>query len=354
MEPLRLGYVGCGFMAQKVHLPNFASLPGCRLAALAEVREDLGRKVQARYGIPRLYRTHLELADDPDIDAVAVSAGYALQGEMARDLLRRGKAVFMEKPMATTVAQAEEIVAAEREGGGRLMIGYMKRYDAGNECARDAIRRFRESGELGEVVYARNHGFCGDWVAGLDVTMETSEEKMPPSPTVVPDWLPQEWAAAYLGYLQQYTHNVNLLRWLLDAEDRVRVRSVDLNEDGYTGVVILDMDGVRATLETGSLSHYRWDEHTQIYFRHGWVQTWAPPLLLRNQPAEVEIYRAGKTQEFTRPVPQAAWTWSYKREAEVFLDCVRTGAPFRSSGADTLTDVRIFEEIYQLFLKQRA
>src|SRR5690348_8944540 len=108
-EPVRLGYVGCGFMAQKVHLPNFASIPECRLVALAEVREDLGQAVQAQYGIPRLYRTHQELAADPEIEAVALSAGYSLQGEMARDLLRAGKHVFMEKPMATTVAQAEAI-----------------------------------------------------------------------------------------------------------------------------------------------------------------------------------------------------------------------------------------------------
>ena len=353
-EPVWLGYVGCGFMAQKVHLPNFAAIPECRLAALAEVREDLGRAVQTQYGIPRLYRTHQELAADPEIEAVALSAGYSLQGEMARDLLRSGKHVFMEKPMATTLAQAEAILQAAREGGARVMVGYMKRYDGGNELAREAIRAFRESGELGEVVYARNHGFCGDWTAGLDVPTHASSTPMPATPTVVPDWLPERWSKAYLGYLQQYTHNVNLLRWLLDAGDRVRVRTVDLNEDGYTGVVILEVDGIRAVLETGALSHYRWDEHTQVYFRHGWVQTWAPPLLLRNQPAEVEIYRAGKTQEFTRPIPDPAWGWSYKREAEFFVRAVRSGEPFRSSGEDTLTDVRLFEEIYRRFVEQRG
>src|SRR5918997_1604774 len=65
--------------------------------------------------------------------------------------------------------------------------------------------------------------------------------------------LPQGRVNSYLGYLQQYTHNVNLLRWLLDAGDNVRVRAVDLNEDGYTGIVVLDLAGTRATLETGSI-----------------------------------------------------------------------------------------------------
>jgi len=354
MEPLRLGYVGCGFMAQKVHLPDFSLIPECRIVALAEVREDLGRAVQARFGIPRLYRSHLELAEDPEVEAVAVSAGYSLQGQIARDLLLRGRHVFMEKPMATSVAQAEALLQAERVGGARLMIAYMKRYDAGNECARDRIAAFRESGELGEVAYARCHGFGGDWIAGLDTPVERSRDPMPAPPTVVPEWLPERWAQPYLGFLQQYTHNVNLLRWLLDAGDDVRVRAVDLDDDGYTGVVVLDMAGVRATVETGTLSHYRWDEHTQVYFRHGWVTTWAPPLLLRNQPAEVEVYRAGATQEFSRPIPSPPWSWAYRREAEHFVRRARSGEPFRSGAADTLTDVRLFEEIYRAFLEGRG
>jgi predicted dehydrogenase len=52
-EVVRLGYVGAGFMAQKVHLPNFASLPNCRLIALAEMRPKLGELVARRFGIPK-------------------------------------------------------------------------------------------------------------------------------------------------------------------------------------------------------------------------------------------------------------------------------------------------------------
>jgi predicted dehydrogenase len=348
--PIRLGYVGCGFMAQRVHLPNFASIPGCQLVALAEVRPDLRQAVAARYGIPRTYATHQEMVADPELDAVAVSAGYALQAEMAIAFLRRGLPVFMEKPMATTVAQARALLAAGQANGGRLMVAYMKRYDAGNQAAREAIRGFRASGELGRITYVRAHGFCGDWIAGLDVPVVQSQEPAPPSPTVVPDWLPADRAQPYLGYLQQWTHNVNLLRWLLDAGDRIGLRSVDLDEDGITGVAVLEVDGLRCLLETGMVSHYRWDEHTQVYFQHGWVKTSAPPLLLRNQPAEVEVYRARPPHSFTRLLPDPAWSWSYKREAEHFVHAVRSGEAFDSTGEDTLADVQIFEEIYRAFL----
>jgi len=354
MPPVRLGYVGCGFMAQKVHLPNFASLPDCQLTALAEVRQDLGRQVQAQYAIPRLYADHQKMLADPEIDAIAVSAAFAVQGSIARDALLAGKDVFMEKPMAISLEQADAILDAARQSGRRLMVGYMKRYDAGNQLMKKNVQHFRASGELGPLTYARNHGFCGDWVAGLDAPMRTSAEPMPSAPTVGPAWLPPEFLNQYLGYLQQYTHNINLLRWFLDAGDDVQVRSVDLDQDGYTGVVIFQMGGVRAVLETGRLSHFRWDEHTQIYFRDGWAQTWAPPLLLKEQPAEVEIYRAGKEQRFERPIPQPAWSWSYRREAEHFIQCLQSGQPFDSTGEDTRTDVRLFEVIFQEYLRQRG
>jgi len=112
---IRLGYVGCGFMAQHVHLPNFSSLSDCQLVALAENRVELGQQVAKRFGIPNVYREHRHLLDQSDIDAVAVSADYAQQGEIAADLLRAGKHVFMEKPMAVSVDQAARILQAERE-----------------------------------------------------------------------------------------------------------------------------------------------------------------------------------------------------------------------------------------------
>jgi len=353
-EPLKVGYVGCGFMAQKVHIPNLVSLPDCRLIALAEVRRELGERVQARYSIPRLYGSHAELANDDEVEAVAVSADFSLQGEIAKDLLLAGKHVFMEKPMAVSLEQADAILSAGEETGARLMVGYMKRYDAGNERVRSAIDEFRATGELGRLIYARSHGFCGDWICGLDTPMETSTIPKPTVPAQGPGWLPIEFLDSYLGYLQQYTHNLNLLRWFLDTGDRVKVKAVDFDPDGYTGIVVLDMAGVRAVIESGQISHYRWDEHTQVYFEHGWVKTWAPPLLLKNVPAEVEIYRAGKAQEFIRPIPKPAWSWSYKRELEHFVSCVRTEEPFRSSGWDTRTDVRVMEEIYHAYLTGRG
>ncbi len=354
MSRLRFGYVGCGFMAQGVHIPNLASIPGVELVALAEIRPQLGAKVQGRWGFRKLYGSHRQLADDPEVEAVGVSAGFAEQAAIAADLLRAGKHVFMEKPMALSVAEAEEMLEAAGASGARLMVAYMKRYDAGNETGKRIIDEFRAEGAMGALFFARNHGFCGrDWTAGFDGHIETTDEPRPePMAWRCPGWLPEPVHRPYVWYLQQYAHNLNLLRWFLEAGDKVEVTAAELDQDGYTGVVVFEMNGVRAVLESGNSSHHGWDEHTQVHFADGWVKVTSPALLLRNVPASVEVYRAGKVQEVSHPLPDPPYTWSYRREAEHFVECLRTGQPFRSSGEDTLTDVRVFEDIYRVWLRK--
>jgi predicted dehydrogenase len=183
--------------------------------------------------------------------------------------------------------------------------------------------------------------------------MDGTDEPYPPAPRIAPDWLPEAYANRYLGYLQQYTHNLNLLRWLLGsaADEPVAVRAVDLDEDGMRGVAVLEIHGVRAVLESGSVQYHSWEEHTQVFFERGWVQVSSPPLMVRNQPARVQIYdgRRRETREIAGP-----WTWAYRREAEEFVRRLASGEPFESSGEDTLQDVAAFEAIYRHWLRSRG
>lgn len=351
-KPVRLGYVGCGFIAQHIHLPNFAGLPECDFVALAEVRPKLGRMVADHYRIPRLYGSHLELAADPDIEAVAVSADYALQGAIAADLLRAGKDVFMEKPMAVSVKQAEAILAAGRTGGGRLMVGYMKRFDPTNLLMRETVRGWRRSGDKGRLLYLRAHGFCGNWTAGRDRTgILSTDEPMPPVPRggLLPDWLPEQFAGKYIGYLQQYTHNINLAMFALDVTDpaAMSVRAVELDEDGLTGVVVLELGGVRVTVESAQTRFHAWEEHTQVYFEGGWVHAWSPMLFANPGNPRIEIYEGGDRPSYRYPIPQPIAAWHFREEARHFLEAVRARTPFGSPGTIALNDARLLEDIYR-------
>jgi predicted dehydrogenase len=350
MDKLKLGYVGCGFMAQKVHIPNILSIEECELVALAEVRPRLGKLVQDRYRIPALYAHHRELAKDRAVQAVAVSGHFSAQGDIAVDLLLAGKDVFMEKPMAVSVEQAGRILDAEKKSGKRLMVGYMKRYDAGNLQVKATIDRATKSGELGQLRFVRNHGFGGDWTAGLPGPMDSTDEPYPPCTAAFPGWLPKEHQNGYLGYLQQYTHNVNLMRWFLD-ESPVRVLSTHLDPaEGVRGIVVLEIGGVTCALESGYVQFEGWDEHTQLYFDNGWVRTDAPPLLLKNVPATVEIYngKAAEGKTTTTTFPTTGRTWAYTEEMRHFVAAVASGSPIRSGARDAMEDVKALEAIYRM------
>jgi predicted dehydrogenase len=353
MSKLKLGYVGCGFMAQKVHLPNIKTLDNVELAALAEIRPKLGKAVQERLGVPRLYSSHTELAADPDIDAVAISGPAALQGEVAIDVLKAGKDVFMEKPLAISTEQANRILVAEKESGHRLMIAYMKRYDSGNIAAKEEIDKFRKDGK---PTYARNHGFGGSWLAGIDtVQITTDEPSAPPdeSKYLWPEWLPNDWRERYIGYLQQYVHNINLIRWFVGEDAEISVQSAHMGAHGNVGLVVLDIGGCLCTIESGGMASHTWNEHTQVYFQNGYVRVEAPPLLLRNVPSQLELYRKdkGDTPGIRQEIfPLNGRLWSYKAQIKHFIQCVQDKTPFRTPAADAAKDVATVEGIYRRVL----
>jgi predicted dehydrogenase len=353
LTDIRLAYVGCGFMAQNVHLPNFSSLPGCKLIALAEKRKLLRETVAAKYGIARTYERHSDLVSDSEIDAVAVSADYTGQGEIAANLLRAGKHVFMEKPMAVSLGQAERILQAAKSGGARLMIAYMKRFDPGNVFIQQMAQNWRRENTAGAILFVRNHGFGGDWLSGLEPLMiDTGEPIERPVSAHLPEWLPPTFQKSYIDYLQQYTHNINLLRFLLDVErvDQIEVESVNLDPDGFTGIVVLRMAGVRCVVESAKSDFHGWDEHTQVYFERGWLKVASQPLLSRSACSQVEIYQRRSVPEYRYPTPAPIPTWCYREEAKHFIESLQNKTPFRSSGEDTFADVWIMEQIYKAFV----
>ena len=355
--PIRLGYVGCGFMAQRVHLPNFSTLPQCALLAIAERRSQLARAVANRFAVEKVYSSHLELAADAEIDAVAISANYAQQGEIAVDLLKAGKHVFIEKPMAVSVLQGEKILNAAKEGNSRLMVAFMKRFDPGNVLARTTICRWRRDGTKGRLLYARNHGFQGNWLNGLTQGEPFTNSDEPieafDAASLLPSWLPNNETNKYLAYVQQYSHNLNLLRFILEADQqrKTRVETVSLDVDGITGLTVLHLSGIRSTLETATSKFHAWDEQTQIYFEGGWIRLAAPRFFAKSEFSTVEIYEATPFPHFSYPVVSSEHEWPYRTEAAHFLTSLESGQPFVSSGEDALIDVWLSEEIYKKYLR---
>src|SRR5258708_7706335 len=152
---LRIGFVGVGYMGQAAHLRNYATLPGCTVVAIAELRPELGRQVAARYGVAHVYGSAEELLANEQLDGIVASQQYSRHGQVIPPLYAAGTSWHM--------------------------LGYHKRSDPAAVYARREIERLKASGELGALRYVRILMPAGDWVGGGDFDLIRSDEPLPAS-----------------------------------------------------------------------------------------------------------------------------------------------------------------------------
>jgi predicted dehydrogenase len=142
--PLRVAVVGCGGIAQMMHLPTLAERPDLfAVTALADVNRATLDAVARRYRVPNVSANHREVVGRPDVDAVLVFASGSHR-DAALATLAEGKHLFVEKPLGFGLPETEAIAAAARRSRGKLMVGYHKRFDPSYLKARDEVRSMRD------------------------------------------------------------------------------------------------------------------------------------------------------------------------------------------------------------------
>jgi predicted dehydrogenase len=345
LPPAKIGMIGAGFMGQHAHLENYSAIPECQVVALAELRPELRRRVAERYEIPRTYATHEELLSDPDVQAVVAVTARPVTGPIALDCLMAGKHLLTEKPMASTVAQSERLVSEASSRDLIYSVGYMRRHDEGIQKAKAMLDELVRTGELGAITFVRMHCFAGDDYCNIDghvVTDETVPEGQADWP-LAPEWLPSERWGDYAYFLNVFCHNINLLRHLLDRTPSVEFVRF---ENPNARLAVFDFGGYRAVLEAGQSTSRTWDEVTEIYFENGRMRIEAPPALLRNVPARVELFRADQRQEIVEP--QSDWTWAFRRQAQAFVTDLRESRAPLASGADAVEDMKTMEAMWRM------
>ena len=143
MERLRVGVIGCGAIAQMMHLPYLRELDDrFAIAALCDRDPVALEEVGRQYGVTRLFATAGELLEEP-LDAVFIltSGDHAPATEAA---LERGLHVFVEKPLTYTLRQTDGVLAAAARSGKTLMVGMMKQYDPGYRRGVELVRELRD------------------------------------------------------------------------------------------------------------------------------------------------------------------------------------------------------------------
>jgi predicted dehydrogenase len=155
---IRVAMFGCGWI-QDFHARGVSAHTAGEIVAVANHREETALAFAERHGIRRVTTDWQALAADPGVDAAIVATPNALHAPQTVALLRAGKHVLVEKPMATSVVECDAMIEAARESGASLMVAHCWRF---HEEVRALGSRIA-AGELGEVVKTRGYGVHAGW-----------------------------------------------------------------------------------------------------------------------------------------------------------------------------------------------
>jgi len=127
--PVRLALIGVGKHAKTVHLPSLRKLSDrFILAGVASRTGTAAASAARRYGIPLVATDYRELLSDPAIEAVLIATRHASHGAIALAALEMGKHVFVEKPLAITLADAQAVCQAAERAGKVVRVGFNRRF----------------------------------------------------------------------------------------------------------------------------------------------------------------------------------------------------------------------------------
>jgi predicted dehydrogenase len=143
-----VGVIGCGYWGPNL-IRNFASLEEYRLVGVCDMDGNRARAAARRFGVSWYTDDADALIESPDIEAIAIATPISTHATLAKKVLRAGKHVIVEKPLAASVADCDELIQLADEQGVVLLVDHTYLYTGSVEC----IRRAVEGGELGDIFY---------------------------------------------------------------------------------------------------------------------------------------------------------------------------------------------------------
>jgi predicted dehydrogenase len=151
--PLKAAVIGAGSMGRN-HVRVYTELEGVELVAVADPVEANRDKVERRFGV-RAYADHRHMLEAERPDLVTIAVPSVLHRSVALDAIAAGVNLLIEKPLAITSAEGQEIIDAAARAGVRLAVGHVERF---NPAVTELKKRI-EAGDLGPVfmVYSRRH-----------------------------------------------------------------------------------------------------------------------------------------------------------------------------------------------------
>lgn len=223
----RIAIIGCGAISEQGHLPAFGGVDSLRLAAMVDKDVPRAQRLAAKHA-PAAQAVGDYRSLIGQIDAAIVALPPALHAPVSVDLLKQGIHVLVEKPMARTTAECDAMLAAARDGGALLAVGFVRRFRWSYRFA----RRIIESGALGKIQsFDVSEGGIFDW------------------PIASPFFLDRQASGG--GVLADAgVHAIDALQWWLGSIEAINYRDDDMG--GVEADCELDVTmtgGVRGHIE---------------------------------------------------------------------------------------------------------
>jgi len=158
MKPIRTAIFGTGFMG-RVHLEAARRVESVDVAAVVGRTDEAARRLGEGFSVPRMGRDYRDVLRDASIAAVHVCTPNAQHFSMAKDALQAGKHVLCEKPLTTSVEEAEELTSLAARQGLRNCVCHNLRYYPMVQ----QMRSLREAGELGDILVVQGT-YSQDWL----------------------------------------------------------------------------------------------------------------------------------------------------------------------------------------------
>ena len=322
MTPVRVGVVGLGYWGPNL-ARNFAALPRAELRWLCDVGEEARARAGAALPDVRVTADLGDLLADPDLDAVVLATPVTTHAGLAVRVLHAGKHCFVEKPLGTSVPEAQRAVEAARSTGRQLMVGHLLEYHPG-------VRKLEEiasSGELGDIHYIYSNR--------LNLGQLRADEN----------------ALWSLG-----AHDVSVVLALADEEPyEIQARGESYMRPGVEDVVFCYLrfpSGLAAHLHLSWLDPHKERRFTVVGSRR--MATFDDMDLER----KVTVYDKGfdeRVGSYGEYITRSGDIWSprvpalepLRMECEHFLEAIREGRAPRSDGASGLRVVRVLEGLQE-------
>lgn len=339
MQRVKVGVIGCGHIAQQVHIPNYIENPRSELVAICDTNKDVLAKTAEKYSIKHTFEDYKELLKSGLINAVSVCVPTGLHSEVVIEAAKNGVHTLCEKPLALNLDEADRMLEAVSKNEIKLGVGFNLKFLPNHV----KVREFIQNRRIGKPIFARAQlittGPYG--TSSTSVTYETEKR---------------------IGCLfDSGAHISDLMLWMFGRASRVsaylstHMRRVKVDDTAL--VTIMFESGVLGEISVAwvPISHYTAIESSrqiQVVGTGGILESdiFGPSLQFYSVDSLICKVK-GKIKltpgRFDSHIPLEALSWSYAREIDDFLESIVLNKMPSVSGEEAREALRLILAAYE-------